>query len=129
MQTFNLKINGLIKPNFWNTETFESTIWDDSNSDKFKSAINDYPIGDLTTKQNLEKEALKFIEHIANSKKQITKQSNKRKRPNTIETKAETRMNQLLNLKQTLAKRLHKSQKKHIKKDIWEKLLGVQVKI
>ena len=58
MQTFNLKTNGQLKPNFWNTETFESTKWDDSNSDNFKSAINNYPLGDLNTKQNLEKEAL-----------------------------------------------------------------------
>ncbi len=37
------------------------------------------PVRDLTTKQNLEKEALKFIEHIAKSKQQITKKKQKKK--------------------------------------------------
>jgi hypothetical protein len=122
MQTFNLKTNGQLKPNFWNTETFESTKWDDSNSDNFKSAINNYPLGDLTTKQNLEDEALKFFELIAKSKQQITKKSNKRKRPNAIVTKSETRMKQLLGIKpstETLhnAGRRKTHQKRHLGKN------------
>ena len=38
-------------------------------------------------------------------------------------------MNQLLGIKQNLAQRLYKTQKKHIKKDIWEKILVIQKEI
>ncbi len=75
---FQPKNSWKIKPNFWNTETFESAKWDDSNSETFKTVINNYPIGDLYFKQNLEYEALNFIEHIAKSKQLITKKSNEK---------------------------------------------------
>jgi hypothetical protein len=70
-QTFNLKTHGQLKPNFWNTETFDS--------ETFKSAINNFLIGDLSTKQNLEKEALRSIEHIAKTKQLITKKQTNEK--------------------------------------------------
>jgi hypothetical protein len=80
----------------------------------FKTAIKNYPIRDLSTKQNLEYEALQFIEHIAKSKQLISKKSNKRKRPNTTITKFEALMNQLLGLIKTQRKKMH--QERHMGK-------------
>jgi hypothetical protein len=49
MQTFNLITHGQIKPHFWEIETIESTQWDDSTSEKFKSALINHQLGDIST--------------------------------------------------------------------------------
>ena len=107
----------------------DSTLWDESNSEKFKTAINNYTLGDLTTKQSLEAEALKFIEHIANSKQLISTKPNKRKRPYLPITKPEALMNQLLKKKLTLTNSLRRTQNKNNKKNTWEKILLIQKEI
>ena len=125
MQTFNLITHGQIKPNFWEIETIESTHWDDSTSEKFKSALINYQLGDISTKQNLEKEALIFIENIAKAKKLISKQTRKRKRSNK-QTKCDTKMKLLLRKKEVYTKSLNKATKKHLKDSFWEKILLIQ---
>ena len=125
MQTFNLITHGQIKQNFWEIETTESTYWDDSTSKKFKTALINYQLGDISTKQNLEKEAMIFVKNIAKAKKLISKQSSKRKR-STKQTKCEKKMKLLLRKKEMYTKSLNKATKKHLKDSYREKIVLIQ---
>ena len=101
MQSFNLITDGRINPNFWEKEKTRSTLWDESASNKFKSVITNYQLGDISSINNLDIEATIFIEKIANAMKLISKTSMKRNR-SPIQTKHESEMEILLRKKPIL---------------------------